>query len=170
VLAEAGLDRLALAGHVTQVLQRAVMLPAVGQGALGIEVRESDQAVRQALAALDDRNTHCSVAAERAMLRALSGGCLAPVGAWGRVEDNGVLRLDAVVLSTDGRTRITGTGNAIGTNLQAAEALGQGVAADLLDQGAAALIAACRSAGVENRDSGDRNSPESRMPNPESRT
>jgi len=105
VLAEAGLRRLGLEQHVTQILPRSLMLPAVGQGALGIEARAGDQAVREALAPLNHPETQASVLAERSMLFALRAGCLAPVGAWARIE-NGSLRLDGVVLSPDGRERL----------------------------------------------------------------
>ena len=105
VLARAGLARLGCAERITQVLLPEVMLPAVGQGALGIECRADDRAARAALAVLDDPATHAAVLAERALLAHLLGGCLAPVGAWGRWED-GVLQLSAVVLSVDGQQRL----------------------------------------------------------------
>jgi hydroxymethylbilane synthase len=105
VLAEAGLRRLGLIHHITQVFSRSWMLPAVGQGALGIEVRADDEAARQALARLNHPDTHAAILAERSMLSALQAGCLAPVGAWGRVDD-GVLRLDGAVLSPDGAHRL----------------------------------------------------------------
>ncbi|MEX2560577.1 MAG: hydroxymethylbilane synthase, partial [Pirellulales bacterium] len=83
ILAEAGLVRLGLAGRITQILPSSVMLPAVGQGALGIEARQDDSATRGLLAPLNDLATQQAVLAERAMLAALRGGCLAPVAAWG---------------------------------------------------------------------------------------
>ena len=97
ILAEAGLKRLGLAEQITEVFSPEVMLPAVGQGALGIETRAGDQATREAVAALDDLASHQSVSAERTLLATLRGGCLAPVGAWGRVEDDGRLHLSACV-------------------------------------------------------------------------
>lgn len=140
VLAEAGLKRLGLAGGISHVIPRTVMLPAVGQGALAIETRADDEATRSLLAALDHRESHHSVLAERSLLFELRAGCLAPVGAWGRVEA-GRLLLDAVVLSADGQSRLTASGSG-----SAADAIvvGQRVAADLLAQGAADLIAAVR--------------------------
>ena len=78
VLAQAGLDRLGLTKHITQILPLGLMLPAVGQGALGIEARADDAATREALACLDHPPTHAAVKAERAMLAALHGGCMAP--------------------------------------------------------------------------------------------
>jgi hydroxymethylbilane synthase len=122
------------------------MLPAVGQGALGLEIRADDQATRQAVAPLDDPPTRAAVTAERALLAALRGGCLAPVGAWGRRGENGPLQFDAVVLSHDGKQRLAASGESA---LEDAEQLGRLVAEQLLDQGAAALIAGSRMAPPE---------------------
>ncbi|HEX5443887.1 MAG TPA: hydroxymethylbilane synthase [Pirellulales bacterium] len=140
VLAEAGLLRLGVARSKMQVLPKEVMLPAVGQGALGIEIRRADNEVRKVLAPLDDRPTHQAVIAERAMLAALRGGCLAPVGAWGRTEA-GRLRLSGVVLSGDGSRRVAAESSG---SPESAIALGETVAGDLLKQGAAEWIAAAR--------------------------
>jgi hydroxymethylbilane synthase len=141
VLAEAGLKRLGWEQRITQILPREVMLPAIGQGALGIEARSDDSVTRDQLAPLDDADTHASVLAERAMLAQLRAGCLAPVGAWGRVLD-GQLYLDGVVLSSDGRHRVAAS--AAGSPAEAIQ-LGQQVAESLLAQGAATLIAEERS-------------------------
>jgi len=141
VLAEAGLSRLGLADRITEVLPKSVMLPAVGQGALGLEIRVDDAATCQALAPLDHLPTHAAVTAERAMLAALRGGCLAPVGAWGRVGDGNSLQLDGVVLSNDGRTRLAAS--AVGPPEQAGE-VGVEVAEKLIAKGARDLIAASR--------------------------
>lgn len=104
LLAEAGLVRLRLERHVTEVMDRAWMLPAVGQGALGLECRAEDFATRGLLAALNDAATRAAVVAERACLRALGGGCLVPIGALGVVSD-GTLHVRACVLSVDGTRR-----------------------------------------------------------------
>lgn len=141
VLAEAGLNRLNLMGHATEVLNPEQMLPAVGQGALGIETREADQRTRAAVAALDDMATHAAVLAERALLSTLRGGCLAPVGAWAREFSRGQLQLDAIVLSPDGKQFITASRRAnLGESIQ----LGQQAGKELLDQGAAELIQQAR--------------------------
>jgi len=141
VLAQAGLDRLGLAGHITQFLPLSVMLPAVGQGALGIEVRADDAATREALTCLDHPPTHAAVRAERAMLAALHGGCMAPIAAWGRIEGEQLV-LTGRVLDPAGTRRIESVqaGPADG-----AESLGRSVARLLLEQGAAAMIAEVRS-------------------------
>jgi hydroxymethylbilane synthase len=140
VLAEAGLKRLGLAGRISQVLPFDVMLPAVGQGALGIECRRDDAATLAALALLDDAKSHAAVLAERALLAHLRGGCLAPIGALAIIE-NGRLRLTAVVLNSDGSRRLNASDDAAPAD---ALDLGRRVADALLAQGAAELIAASR--------------------------
>lgn len=140
VLAEAGLVRLGLGERIRQVLPKELMLPAVGQGALGIECRADDTATLAWLAQLDDAPTRAAVVAERAMLAALRGGCLAPVGAWGR-SDGSRLVLSGTVLPADGSRRLFAeqAGEPV-----AAEALGQAIAAELLAAGAAELIKSAR--------------------------
>jgi hydroxymethylbilane synthase len=143
VLAYAGLKRLGLTDQITQILEHGMILPAVGQGALGIEARADDNETRGALAGLDHPATHRAVVAERTMLTRLAGGCLAPVGAWARELPDGQLRLDAVVLSADGKQRLTaGAATADGDGPD----LGAEVAGQLLAQGAGGLIAASRQA------------------------
>jgi hydroxymethylbilane synthase len=136
VLAEAGLTRLGLTGEITQFVPMSIILPAVGQGALGLETRGDDDATRSALAALDHPPTHHAVLAERAMLAALHGGCLAPIAAWGRVE-SGRLALTGRVLSPDGRQKLEAGGDA---DLPDSVELGRRVAEKLLQQGAEELI------------------------------
>lgn len=140
ILAEAGLKRLGLADRVTQLLSPTTMVPAVGQGALGLETREDDQATIAVVKQLDDADTHACVLAERTLLAALRGGCLAPVGAWGRVAD-GKLHLDAVVLSADGATRLAAS---VSGDVGSAITLGEYAARQLIEQGAAELIAGSR--------------------------
>jgi hydroxymethylbilane synthase len=143
VLAEAGLVRLGLGDRVAQALGPPAMLPAVGQGALAIECRTEDVENRDVLATLDDADTRAAVMAERAMLAHLRGGCLAPVGAWGRIE-GGAIHLSAVVLSVDGKQRLEAHDQAKRLDISAAEQLGRRVAEILLSKGAADLIAASR--------------------------
>jgi hydroxymethylbilane synthase len=159
ILAEAGLDRLALAGQITQVLPLSLLLPAVGQGALGLETRHDDHNVRQAVAQLDHAATHAAVLAERAMLAALRGGCLAPIAAWARVEEREgeTRRQGDGEVGRRSHERLLLTGRVLGADggrqLEAADAaapeeaeqLGRRVAESLLAQGAAELIAAARS-------------------------
>jgi hydroxymethylbilane synthase len=140
VLAQAGLRRLGLQDRITQVLPADVMLPAVGQGALGLETRSDDKDSMKQVAPLDDPATHAAVLAERAMLAELRGGCLAPVGAWARVVGDRV-RLEGVVLSADGEQRMAASGEG---PPQDAPQLGRQVARDLVAQGADRLIAAAK--------------------------
>lgn len=144
VLAEAGLRRLGLKQHITERLPLSIVLPAIGQGALGLETRSDDLTTRDAIAPLDHRPTHHAVLAERTMLLALQGGCLAPIAAWGRMEDDHrILRLTGRVIHPDGtqNLEVTRTGDQ-----DAPTDLGRRAAADLLSQGAAKLIRTSRRA------------------------
>jgi hydroxymethylbilane synthase len=136
ILAEAGLVRLGLADRVTEVLDPAWMLPAVGQGAIGLECRSDDEPTKDAVTALLDVDTFARVAAERAMLAALGGGCLVPIGATSRAE-GGRLTVRGMVLTPDGRRKVvaTHTGPA-----DAPLATGQELAAMLLAEGAGELL------------------------------
>jgi hydroxymethylbilane synthase len=140
VLAEAGLRRLGLEERITEVLPDSLLLPAVGQGALGLETRTDDSVTRQAVAPLNDSSTLAAVTAERALLAALRGGCLAPVGALA-VARGERLEISAVVLSADGRQRLSVTQEG---PIDAPSELGRVAAEKLLQQGAAELIQAAR--------------------------
>jgi hydroxymethylbilane synthase len=139
VLARAGLARLDRLDAVTQVLDPAQMLPAPGQGALAVECRTGSH-FTSALAALNDAESRAAVLAERTLLAALEAGCTAPVGGYAiptGPERNLVLR--AVVVAYDGSVSIRTSATA---PLDEAESLGRRVAAELLDEGAAALVGA----------------------------
>jgi hydroxymethylbilane synthase len=136
VLAMAGLRRLGLASHVTEQLGPPRWLPAVGQGALGIEARRDDEMVRNLVAILDDAATRAAVTAERALLAALDGGCLVPLGAWGRVSANR-LSLDAAVYDVDGRACVRAEAEG---SLENPAETGRTVAARLIELGAQALL------------------------------
>jgi hydroxymethylbilane synthase len=137
VLAKAGLDRLGLSAHITEVLSTDVCLPAAGQGAIGIESRADDAETLGVLSALNDGETRSGVEAERALLAGLEGGCQASIGAWGRVE-GGKLVLEVAVLSPDGAQRMR---EKSWSAPEDAVPLGETIAARLLEQGAAALLA-----------------------------
>lgn len=145
ILAEAGLVRLKLGEHIAEVLPKHIMISAVGQGALGMECRENDRTTRDALAKLDNAPTHQAVVAERSLLHSLRGGCLAPIGAASRIEDDGRLHLSAVVLRSDGSERLFAHASAEPTE---ALELGHRVAEELLSHGAARLIAESRDAAL----------------------
>jgi hydroxymethylbilane synthase len=101
VVAAAALDRLELADRIAERLEPSVLLPQVAQGALAVECRADDDAARAGLAAIDDPAVHRAVAAERAFLGALGGGCELPVGALAVLEGDGV-RMEALVAELDG--------------------------------------------------------------------
>lgn len=144
ILAAAGLVRLKLLQHVTEYLPRDRVLPAVGQGALGLECRANDSATQSALKQLDDNHTRAAVLAERSFLAALSGGCLAPIAAIGGMQPNGLLQLSGRVLAVDGSRKIEGCRAASPTD---AIELGEQLAAELLAQGASELINSVRHEG-----------------------
>ncbi len=101
LLAVAGLERLGRRGEVTEILEPDVFLPAPGQGAIALECRQDDGPVAAAVAPLDHAQTARAVAAERALLAGLQGGCNVPLGAYA-AEDGGALRLTAFVARPDG--------------------------------------------------------------------
>jgi hydroxymethylbilane synthase len=102
VLALAGVKRLGASDKVTEILATGMMLPAVGQGALGIETRSDDRETATLVASLDDADSHVCVSAERALMRELEGGCQVPLGALARLERD-ELFLEACVFSPDGK-------------------------------------------------------------------
>lgn len=140
ILAEAGLKRLGLSDRISSVLDRNVMLPAVGQGALGVEIRAEDQVTAGAVQVLNDEPTHHAVIAEREMLATLRGGCLAPVGAWARRTADGLL-LDGAVFSADGKRKVI-VAEAHPSNDPME--LGRQAAEHLIEQGALNLISQAR--------------------------
>lgn len=139
VLAAAGLARLGL--EADDILPARVMLPAPGQGALGVECRADDAAMRARLATIDHPPTAAAAHAERAVLRRLGGGCLLPVGALGDVRPDGMLTLDAAVTAADGtrQARVSGTapvGDAAGLAARLARELADRGALEILGAGA----------------------------------
>ncbi len=134
LLAMAGLTRLGRADEVTEALDPRRFVPAPGQGAIALECREDDQAVRAAVAPLDHPATARAVAAERTFLSALGGGCNVPLGAHAFASGSG-LELVAFVASADGRAVVRAERHGDDPT-----ALGGVVADELLAQGARALI------------------------------
>jgi len=144
VLARAGLARLGRLDAVTETLDPLQVLPAPAQGALAVECRADDERTRQVLAALDDVPTRACVLAERTTLAALEAGCSAPVAAYAELaegEDGPELFLRASVTALDGSDG--DRGSTTGPPREA-ERLGRELAAELLDRGAAELMAASR--------------------------
>jgi hydroxymethylbilane synthase len=138
VLAYAGLRRLGLAGHATQVLSPEEMLPAVAQGALALEARADDAETLGRLAPLEDADTRVRVDAERALLRRLEGGCQVPIAGHAVVQA-GTVVLRALVAAVDGSRVIRGERSG---PTGAASAIGEALAEELLGKGAAELLRA----------------------------
>jgi hydroxymethylbilane synthase len=136
ILAEAGLRRLGLEHHVTERLSPPRFLPAVGQGALGIECRVNDAETRALLTPLDDLPTRLAVLAERRALAELEGGCMIPMAAWGRLTDL-ALALDAAVFDPEGCERVFAS---LEGPRNDPDGLGRRVAQSLRDQGAERLL------------------------------
>ncbi|HEX6799112.1 MAG TPA: hydroxymethylbilane synthase [Ktedonobacterales bacterium] len=140
ILAVAGLARLGLESRITELLPVEQMVPAVGQGALAVEVRANDARLRRLLHTIDDRATRVAVTAERAVLAAVSGGCQVPLGAHAILSaDGATLRLLAVVASLDGArvVRVEHEGPA-----ERPAALGRAVARELLRGGGREILRA----------------------------
>ncbi|MFM7149173.1 MAG: hydroxymethylbilane synthase [Gemmataceae bacterium] len=136
ILAEAGLRRLGLDALIMEILDRSWMLPAVGQGALGLECRANDQESLHLLEPLNHQETRCAVLAERAFLRCLGGGCLVPIGALAEVRGK-TLILRGAVLPLDGSRRIAGEREG---PMEDPETLGASLAKQMLDSGAGEVL------------------------------
>jgi hydroxymethylbilane synthase len=139
VLAKAGIVRLGHASRVTEVLSPEIVLPAVGQGALGVEFMASREKEFRLVDQLIDRNTMLAVKAERALLADIQGGCRLPLGAWARLEA-GEMVIDACVLAADGTESIRRRRKKVCHNERDAETLGKEVAGELLGAGAERLL------------------------------
>ncbi len=137
ILAAAGLHRLGLGQVYRGLLSETEMLPAVAQGALGLEVRSNDQRVQDLIAFLDDPPTRIAVTAERAFLARLEGGCVVPVAALGRVAGDTVT-LEALISDLDGKRYLR---DAISGSVNEAAALGTEIANRLLDRGGREILA-----------------------------
>lgn len=137
ILACAGLERIGLTDVIAEVLAPEVMLPAAGQGALGIQTRADDADLLAILARINDEATHAEVTAERALLAALGGGCQVPIGALAHVDGDS-LHLRGCVCSLDGERLFRAETSGPAAD---ATALGQQAADVLLRDGAQAVIA-----------------------------
>lgn len=138
ILAAAGLKRLGLEDRITQLIGPENSIPAVGQGALGIEIRADREDMRSVLAPLNHPDTAACVEAERAMSRALAGSCTVPLGAYAHIE-NGRLRMTGFVASVDGREMVRDNVEGLPGD---ADALGRELAAKLIGHGADRILAA----------------------------
>jgi hydroxymethylbilane synthase len=140
VLAAAGLKRLGLGERITDYFPFSVLLPAVSQGAIAIQLRQDDAETGHWIESLDHLDTRLATTAERALLREVEGGCQVPLGAHATIRDGG-MNLAATVAALDGSRAVAGVidgapGDAV--------ALGRGLAGDLLGRGAADIMAEIR--------------------------
>jgi hydroxymethylbilane synthase len=136
ILASAGLRRLGLAGRISAAIEIGEMLPAVGQGSLGVETRADAADTNALVSRLDHRETRAAVVAERALLRSLGGGCQVPIAAHARVEGD-ALHLLGLVASPDGAAVLRDELSGAAAD---AEHLGEDLAARLVERGAASLL------------------------------
>lgn len=136
ILASVGLKRLSLEHRITQYIDTDLMLPAVGQGAIGIESRTDDKQILDIISVLDDKKSRVCIQAERAMNNALQGGCQVPIAGYCRLN-NDELTLQGLVGRVDGskiiKQQITGF-------INEAESLGEKLAKQLLNQGADLIL------------------------------
>jgi len=136
ILAAAGMKRMGLAEKITQFLPVEMMLPAVGQGALGLQIRKTDVELAKACAALNDVTTAAEVTVERSFLRALGGGCRLPIAALGKLEGQR-LSLEGMIAAPDGSTMIR---EKISGSREDAEELGEKLANIIMEKGGKKLL------------------------------
>jgi hydroxymethylbilane synthase len=136
ILARAGIERLNLKKYISSYIDKEDILPAVGQGALGIEIHEDNKLVDDILQSIHHQETYKAVLAERAFLRKLEGGCQVPIGALAEIKPNGIY-LDGLVASVDGsltfRKKIRGSS-------KEPEKVGIELAKDLIKAGAKEIL------------------------------
>ena len=136
ILAAAGLKRLGMEDRITECLSPEISLPAIGQGAVGIECRQDDDWVNELLAPLNDRDTAIRVRAERSLNHRLQGGCQVPIAGYAELA-HGVILLRGLVGMVDGSQIIHGE---IAGQPEDAEYLGRVLAEDLLSRGADEIL------------------------------
>lgn len=136
VLAAAGVKRLGLESRITEYLDENIMLPAVGQGALCIEVRENDPVVEPIVASLEHPRTRTVILGERAFLNRLEGGCQVPIAAHGKIDKN-IFTICGLVATVDGKTLIKET---LSGPLASPEIIGVKLAERLVSMGAETIM------------------------------
>jgi len=136
ILAAAGMKRMGLAERITQFLPVETMLPAVGQGALGLQIRRADVDLAEICARLNDAKTAAEITAERSYLRALGGGCRLPIAALGKL-DGQMLTLEGMLAAPNGTTVIR---EKISGSKEYAEELGKKLAEIILEKGGTKLL------------------------------
>jgi hydroxymethylbilane synthase len=138
VLAAAGLRRLGFSARISYALPADACVPAPGQGIVAIEIRADDDAVREVVSRIDDRDAAAALAAERALVEALGGGCQTPIGALATPLDGDRIEMVAAVIALDGSKAVRGRGAAPRAE---AAALGARVGAQLVADGADEILA-----------------------------
>jgi hydroxymethylbilane synthase len=146
LLALAGLNRLGLESHVSQVFDPDELLPAPGQGALAVQIRADQEQMAGIVATLDHAATRVATTAERALLGFLEGGCQVPVGALAEFDDTGSLVLRGVVASLDGLQVIRRRAAARVASVEDAKELGESLGRELLEAGGREILNAIRAA------------------------
>jgi hydroxymethylbilane synthase len=136
ILAFAGVHRLGLDAYIKQIIPFEIMLPAVGQGVMGVEIRNGDAQLKELLAKLNDENTEACITAERSFLRALEGGCQVPVGAYAFLKDDKIY-LEGMAGSVDGGINLR---DSIWGEKEDAARLGERLAQNLIEKGANKLL------------------------------
>jgi hydroxymethylbilane synthase len=136
ILAAAGMKRMGLTEKISQYLPIETMLPAVGQGALGLQIRDSDYALGELVAKLNHVPTAAEITAERSFLRHLGGGCLLPIAAFGKLEDE-QLTLEGLVAAPQGTSIIR---DKVRGSVLEAEELGKKLAEIILEKGGKKLL------------------------------
>jgi hydroxymethylbilane synthase len=143
VLAAAGVKRLGLGDHISSFLPLERILPAVGQGAVAIQVRQADANTLRWVQPLEDAATRSATGAERALLHELEGGCQIPLGSLAVVTD-GKLTLSASICDTTGNPSVDGQREG---SAEDCESIGSGLARDLFEQGGEAILKRLREPG-----------------------
>ncbi len=136
ILARAGVERLNLEKYISSIIPVSLILPAVGQGALGIECRKDDKHLLEILSKINHKKTEIETRAERAFLRSLEGGCQVPIGCFARLEKE-ILTIEGKILSLDGSLCFN---QKISGSYKNPEKLGEKLAQNLLKAGAKEII------------------------------
>jgi hydroxymethylbilane synthase len=140
ILAFAGVHRLGLDAYIKQIIPFEIMLPAVSQGAMGVEIRSGDAQLKELLQKLDDENARACVTAERSFLRTLEGGCQVPIGAYAFLKDDKIF-LEGMAGSVDGSINLR---DSISGEKENAAGLGERLARNLIAKGANELLETTR--------------------------
>jgi hydroxymethylbilane synthase len=140
ILAGAGLKRLGHAGDIREWIPPDILLPAIGQGALGLEIRAEDETTGNLVRLLSDRPTHIAVAAERGVLKSLNGGCQVPIAAFAVWESPGQLILEGRVLNLAGTRRIRAISRQSIRSEEEAQQIGMKLGSRLLAEGAGEIL------------------------------